>query len=60
MPFDGILTHFMAEELNNRLSGGRIGKIQQIKRDTIILHIRPAGRTTGCLYPVMLPHPVYI
>jgi predicted ribosome quality control (RQC) complex YloA/Tae2 family protein len=33
----------MAEELNNRLSGGRIGKIQQIKRDTIILHIRASG-----------------
>ena len=33
----------MAEELNNRLPGGRIGKIQQIKRDTIILHIRASG-----------------
>jgi len=43
MPFDGVLTHFMAEELNSRLSGGRIGKIYQISRDTIILQIRAGG-----------------
>lgn len=43
MPFDGILAHFMAEELNNRLSGGRIGKIHQISGDTILLQIRAGG-----------------
>lgn len=43
MPFDGILTHFIADELNNRLSGGRIGKIYQISRDTIILYVRAGG-----------------
>lgn len=43
MPFDGILTHFMAEELNTRLCGGRIGKIYQISRDTIMLYVRANG-----------------
>jgi len=43
MPFDGILAHFMAEELNRVLIGGRIGKIQQVTRDTIILHVRAGG-----------------
>lgn len=43
MPFDGIVTHFMAEELNSRLAGGRIGKIYQISKDTVILHIRAGG-----------------
>jgi len=43
MPFDGILAHYMAEELNRKLSGGRIGRIHQIARDTIILHVRAGG-----------------
>lgn len=43
MPFDGILAHFMAKELDSTLSGGRIGKIHQISRDTIIIQVRAAG-----------------
>jgi len=43
MPFDGILTHFMSQELNTKLSGGRIGKIYQVSRDTVILHVRAGG-----------------
>jgi len=43
MPFDGILSHFMAEELDSRMAGGRIGKIHQISRDTIIIQIRAGG-----------------
>jgi predicted ribosome quality control (RQC) complex YloA/Tae2 family protein len=43
MPFDGILTHFMAAELHGTLSGGRIGKIWQLGRDTIIMQVRAGG-----------------
>ncbi len=40
MPFDGILTHFMARELNNLLQGGRIGKIHQMDRDAVVIQVR--------------------
>jgi predicted ribosome quality control (RQC) complex YloA/Tae2 family protein len=40
MPFDGILTHFMAQELNSLLQGGRIGKIHQMDRDAVVLQVR--------------------
>lgn len=40
MPFDGILANCMARELNNVLSGGRIGKIHQIGRDALLIQVR--------------------
>jgi len=40
MPFDGILTNSIAKELNDVLSGGRIGKIHQIGRDALLMQIR--------------------
>lgn len=43
MPFDGILTNNIARELNQTLSGGRIGKIHQIKRDALVFQIRAGG-----------------
>lgn len=43
MPFDGILTNKIAQELNHVLLGGRIGKIHQIGRDAIVIQIRAAG-----------------
>jgi len=43
MPFDGILTISMAKELNDMLSGGRIGKIRQIGHDALLMQIRAAG-----------------
>ena len=43
MPFDGILTRFMAKELNDMLTGGRIGKIYQLGRDAITMQIRANG-----------------
>lgn len=43
MPFDGILTNKIAQELNLTLLGGRIGKIHQIGRDAIVIQIRAAG-----------------
>lgn len=43
MPFDGILTHFMAKELTEMLGGGRIGKIYQVGKDTVTMQIRANG-----------------
>lgn len=43
MPFDGILTHFMAKELTEILGGGRIGKIYQLGKDTVTMQIRANG-----------------
>lgn len=40
MPFDGILTTYIAKELNSLLLGGRIGKIHQINKDAVVLQIR--------------------
>lgn len=43
MPFDGIVAHAMARELERMLLGGRIGKIQQPSRETILMQIRAGG-----------------
>ena len=43
MPFDGIVAHAMALELERMLLGGRIGKIQQPARETIVMQIRAGG-----------------
>jgi len=43
MPFDGVLTNRIAQELNNILIGGRIGKIHQLGRDTVVIQVRTAG-----------------
>lgn len=40
MSLDGITTHFLAKELNERLVGGRIDKIYQPDRYDIILSVR--------------------
>ena len=40
LPFDGIVTKAVSDELNRTITGGRIFKIYQPTRDTIILHIR--------------------
>jgi len=43
MPFDGILVNNIAREFNNLLLGGRINKIYQVNKDSIVLHIRAQG-----------------
>jgi len=43
MPFDGILVNNIAKEFNKLLAGGRISKIYQINKDSVILHIRAKG-----------------
>jgi len=40
MSLDGITTHFLAKELNERLVGGRIDKIYQPDRYDIVLSVR--------------------
>lgn len=40
MPFDGIVATAVADELDIKINGGRIFKIYQPERDTLIFHIR--------------------
>lgn len=40
MPMDGLTVGFAVRELNEKLSGGRIDRITQPERDTVILLIR--------------------
>ena len=43
MPMDGLTVGFAARELNETLRGGRIDKITQPERDTVVLVIRAGG-----------------
>ena len=43
MPMDGLTVGFAARELNGILTGGRIDKITQPERDTVVLVIRAGG-----------------
>ena len=43
MPMDGLTAGFAARELNEMLRGGRIDKITQPERDTVVLVIRAGG-----------------
>ncbi|MCX7921880.1 MAG: NFACT family protein [Clostridia bacterium] len=57
MPFDGIVTKCIVEELSETLSGGRVEKIFQPEVDEIILNIRAKGQnlklilSAGANYP---------
>lgn len=44
MPFDGITSHLLANELNTLLQGTRIDKIFQPDKQTVILNIRANAR----------------
>ncbi|MDI9470487.1 MAG: NFACT RNA binding domain-containing protein [Bacillota bacterium] len=44
MPLDGITTSYLAEELDNTLTGGRIDRIRQPGRYDILLTVRAGGR----------------
>lgn len=50
MPFDGVLAYNMAKELNRFLAGGRINKIYQVDRDSVLLHIRAKGNNYSLLF----------
>lgn len=43
MPMDGLTAGFVARELNETLAGGRIDRITQPERDTVVLVIRAGG-----------------
>lgn len=49
MPMDGLTLGFMARELNAALAGGRIDKITQPERDTVILLIRSGNENRRLL-----------
>lgn len=49
MSLDGITTHFLARELNERLVGGRIDKIYQPDRYDIILSVRQESQNIRVL-----------
>ncbi len=43
MPLDAVCIHFLADELRERLVGGRIDKVQQPERDMLLLSVRAKG-----------------
>lgn len=49
MPMDGLTLGFVARELNSRLAGGRIDKITQPEKDTLILLIRSGNENCRLL-----------
>ena len=49
MPMDGLTAGFAARELNSLLEGGRVDKITQPEKDTIVLVIRAAGENRRLL-----------
>ena len=49
MPMDGLMTGFTARELNEALAGGRIDRITQPERDTVILVIRAGNENRSLL-----------
>ncbi|MDY0408124.1 NFACT family protein [Virgibacillus soli] len=56
MPFDGVVTKAVTEELNEQLLQGRITKIYQPTQTELILTIRNKGKNTDLLLSI---HPVY-
>ena len=49
MPMDGLTAGFAARELNGLLRGGRVDKITQPERDTIVMLIRTGGENRRLL-----------
>ena len=49
MPMDGLTAGFAARELNEKLRGGRVDKITQPERDTIVMLIRTGGENRRLL-----------
>ncbi len=43
MALDGLTLGFIARELNDTLSGGRVDKAQQPEKDMVVLMIRAGG-----------------
>ena len=49
MPMDGLTAGFMARELDRMLAGGRIDRITQPERDTVIMVIRAGNENRNLL-----------
>ena len=49
MPMDGLMVGFVARELNGALAGGRVDRITQPERDTVILTIRAGNENRNLL-----------
>ena len=49
MPMDGLTAGFIARELDGELAGGRIDRITQPERDTVILTIRAGNENRSLL-----------
>ena len=49
MPMDGLTVGFAARELDRLLKGGRVDKITQPERDTVILVVRADGENRRLL-----------
>ena len=49
MPMDGLMVGFAARELNRVLAGGRIDRITQPERDTVIMVIRAGNENRSLL-----------
>ena len=50
MPMDGLTAGFAARELNDLLRGGRVDKITQPERDTVVMLIRTGGENRRLLF----------
>ncbi|WMS78150.1 NFACT RNA binding domain-containing protein [Leuconostoc citreum] len=56
MPLDGLFTHALVHEFNEKLVGGRITKVHQPYANEIVLVVRQNGQN----YPLLLSaHPTY-
>ena len=49
MPLDAVCIHALAAELDDRLAGGRIDKVQQPERDMLLLSVRAKGENLRLL-----------
>lgn len=57
MPFDGIVTKCIVQELSDILVGGRVEKVFQPEADEIILNIRSQGKNLRLLLSANANHP---
>ncbi|MEN8904576.1 MAG: NFACT RNA binding domain-containing protein [Clostridiales bacterium] len=57
MPFDGIITKFIIEELNSKILFGRIDKIHQPEKDEINITLRSKGKNLKLLLSIGSNYP---
>ena len=57
MPLDAITMTALADELRERLVGGKVDKIYQPTRDEVVLHMRAGGENVMLLLSANPSHP---